>query len=288
MTPPATPPPATPPTAPPVKWTPVVEFRDIRYEHSGTGIALVTINRPEVHNAFRPETVTELIDAFARIRDDATIGCALLTGAGDAAFCSGGDLRVKGRGGYVGSDGLARLNVLELQRQIRSLPIPVIALVNGFAIGGGHVLHVVCDLSIASENAVFGQVGPQVGSFDAGFGIGLLARLVGDKKAKEIWFLCRRYDASEALAMGLINAVVPPARLLDEGVAWANEILEMSPTAIRFLKSAFLVATDGLAGLQEFAGNATGLYYTTDEAHEGSRAFLEKRKPDFRRFPRRP
>jgi naphthoate synthase len=284
MTPPATP---VPPT-PPVKWTPVVEYQDIRYEHSGTGIALVTIDRPEVRNAFRPETVKELIDAFGRIRDDALIGCVLLTGAGDMAFCSGGDLRVKGRGGYVGSDGLARLNVLDLQRQIRSLPIPVIALVNGFAIGGGHVLHVVCDLSIASENAVFGQIGPQVGSFDAGFGIGLLARLVGDKKAKEIWFLCRRYDARQALEMGLVNAVVPRERLLDEGVAWANEIIEMSPTAIRFLKSAFLVATDGLAGLQEFAGNATGLYYTTDEAHEGSKAFLDKRKPDFRRFPRRP
>jgi naphthoate synthase len=271
-----------------ITWTPVVEYRDIRYEHSSTGIALVTIDRPEVRNAFRPETVAELIDAFRRIRDEATIGCVLLTGAGDKAFCSGGDLNVKDRGGYVGEDGLARLNVLDLQRQIRSLPVPVIALVNGFAIGGGHVLHIVCDLSIASGNAIFGQVGPQVGSFDAGFGIGLLARLVGDKKAKEIWFLCRRYDAKQALEMGLVNAVVPPDRLLDEGVAWAEEILAMSPTAIRFLKSAFLVATDGLAGLQEFAGNATGLYYTTDEAQEGSKAFLEKRKPDFKRFPRRP
>jgi naphthoate synthase len=271
-----------------ITWTPVVEYRDIRYEHSGTGIALVTIDRPEVRNAFRPETVAELIDAFRRIRDDGSIGCVLLTGAGDKAFCSGGDLRVKGRGGYVGDDGLARLNILDLQRQIRSLPVPVIALVNGFAIGGGHVLHIVCDLSIASDNAIFGQVGPQVGSFDAGFGIGLLARLVGDKKAKEIWFLCRRYDAAQALQMGLVNAVVPQDRLLDEGVVWADEILAMSPTAIRFLKSAFLVATDGLAGLQEFAGNATGLYYTTDEAHEGSKAFLEKRKPDFKRFPRRP
>jgi naphthoate synthase len=275
-------------TGPKTAWTSVVEYRDIRYEHSGTGIALVTIDRPEVRNAFRPETVAELIDAFRRIRDDGSIGCVLLTGAGDKAFCSGGDLRVKGRGGYVGDDGLARLNVLDLQRQIRSLPVPVIALVNGFAIGGGHVLHIVCDLSLASDNAIFGQVGPQVGSFDAGFGIGLLARLVGDKKAKEIWFLCRRYDAKQALAMGLVNAVVPPDQLLDEGVAWADEILAMSPTAVRFLKSAFLVATDGLAGLQEFAGNATGLYYTTDEAHEGSEAFLEKRKPDFKRFPRRP
>ncbi len=280
----------TPPVpASPVTWTPVREYHDIRYEHSGTGIAKVTINRPEVRNAFRPLTVTELIDAFARIRDDATIGCVLLTGAGDAAFCSGGDQSYKSHaGGYVGEDGIARLNVLDLQRQIRSLPVPVIALVNGYAIGGGHVLHVVCDLSIASENAVFGQVGPRVGSFDAGFGIGLLARLVGDKKAKEIWFLCRQYGADEALAMGLVNRVVPLVDLEAEGVAWAEEILAMSPTAMRFLKSAFLVATDGLAGLQEFAGNATGLYYTTDEAHEGSRAFLEKRRPNFTTFPRRP
>ena len=271
-----------------VTWTSVVEYSDIRYEHSGTGIAKVTIDRQHVRNAFRPETVSQLIDGFARIRDDATIGCVLLTGAGDKAFCAGGDLNAKGQGGYVGADGLARLNVLEFQRQIRSLPIPVIALVNGFAIGGGHVLHVVCDLSIASENAIFGQVGPKVGSFDAGFGIGLLARLVGDKKAKEIWFLCRRYDASDALGMGLVNKVVPLADLEEEGVAWAHEIMDMSPTAIRFLKSAFLVATDGLAGLQEFAGNATGLYYTTDEAHEGSKAFLDKRRPDYARFPRRP
>ncbi len=271
-----------------VTWSPVVEYEDIRYEHSGTGIARVVIDRPEVHNAFRPETVKEMIDAFTRIRDDSSIGCVLLTGAGDKAFCSGGDQRHKERGGYVGSDGLARLNVLDLQRQIRSLPIPVIALINGYAIGGGQVLQVVCDLGIAGDNAIFGQVGPQVGSFDAGFGIGLLARLVGDRKAKEIWFLCRRYSADEALAMGLVNKVVPLAELEEEGVAWAREILAMSPTAIRFLKSAFLVATDGLAGLQEFAGNATGLYYTTDEAHEGSRAFLEKRKPDFSRFPRRP
>jgi len=271
-----------------VTWTPVVDYEDIRYEHSGTGIARVMIARPEVHNAFRPETVGELIDAFARIRDDASIGCVLLTGAGDKAFCSGGDQRFKERGGYVGGDGLARLNVLDLQRQIRSLPIPVIALVNGYAIGGGQVLQVVCDLAIASDNAIFGQVGPQVGSFDAGFGVGLLARLVGDRKAKEIWFLCRRYSAADALDMGLVNHVVPQAELEAEGVAWAHEILAMSPTTIRFLKSAFLVATDGLAGMQEFAGNATGLYYTTDEAHEGSRAFLEKRRPDFSPFPRRP
>jgi len=271
-----------------VTWTSVVDYSDIRYEHSGTGIARVTIDRQEVRNAFRPETVSQLIDAFARIRDDSSIGCVLLTGAGDEAFCAGGDLNVKGQGGYVGGDGIARLNVLDFQRQIRSLPVPVIALVNGFAIGGGHVLHIVCDLTIASENAIFGQVGPRVGSFDAGFGIGLLARLVGDKKAKEIWFLCRRYSAAEALDMGLVNRVVPLAVLESEGVEWAHEILAMSPTAIRFLKSAFLVATDGLAGLQEFAGNATGLYYTTQEAHEGSKAFLEKREPDFRKYPRRP
>jgi naphthoate synthase len=271
-----------------VTWTAAVEYEDIRYEQSGTGIARVMIDRPEVLNAFRPETIKEMIDAFGRIRDEPSIGCVLLTGAGDKAFCSGGDQRYKDRGGYVGGDGLARLNVLDLQRQIRSLPIPVIALINGYAIGGGQVLQVVCDLAIAGDNAIFGQVGPQVGSFDAGFGVGLLARLVGDRKAKEIWFLCRRYDAAQALEMGLVNHVVPLADLEAEGVQWASEILAMSPTAIRFLKSAFLVATDGLAGMQEFAGNATGLYYTTDEAHEGSRAFLEKRRPDFSSYPRRP
>jgi naphthoate synthase len=233
-----------------VTWTPAADYEDIRYEHSGTGIARVMIDRPEVHNAFRPETVMELIDAFARIRDDPSVGCVLLTGAGDKAFCSGGDQRYKDRGGYVGGDGLARLNVLDLQRQIRSLPIPVIALVNGYAIGGGQVLQVVCDLAIAGDNAIFGQVGPQVGSFDAGFGVGLLARLVGDRKAKEIWFLCRRYDATQALDMGLVNHVVPLADLEAEGIQWATEILAMSPTAFRFLKSAFLVATDGLAGMQ--------------------------------------
>ena len=273
----------------PVAWTPVVAYDDIRYEHSGTGIAKVTIARPEVRNAFRPQTVRELIDAFARIRDDATIGCVLLTGEGDMAFCSGGDQTYKSHeGGYLDSDGLARLNVLDLQRQIRSLPIPVIALVNGYAIGGGHVLHVVCDLSIASDTAIFGQVGPRVGSFDAGFGVGLLARLVGDKKAKEIWFLCRQYSAQEALDMHLVNTVVPLADLEAEGVQWADEILQMSPTAIRFLMSAVRVATDGLAGMQEFAGNATGLYYTTDEAHEGSTAFLEKRPAEYTKYPRRP
>jgi naphthoate synthase len=272
-----------------VTWTIAHEYRDIRYEVSGTGLAKITIDRQEVRNAFRPLTVREMIDAFNRIRDDAEIGCVLLTGAGDTAFCAGGDANYKSHdGGYLDDDGLARLNVLDLQRQIRSLPIPVIALVNGFAIGGGHVLHVVCDMTIASENAVFGQIGPKVGSFDAGFGVGLLARLVGDKKAKEIWFLCRRYSAQEAYDMNLVNKVVPLADLEAEGVQWANEILDMSPTAIRFLKASFLVATDGLAGMQEFAGHATGLYYTTDEAHEGSTAFLNKRQPEYRKFPRRP
>jgi naphthoate synthase len=269
-------------------WTRVREYSDIIYEHSGTGIARLTINRPEVRNAFRPETIEQLIEAFYRIRDDSEIGCVLLTGAGDKAFCAGGDQNARGHGGYVGGDGIPRLNVLDLQRQIRSLPIPVIALVNGYAIGGGHVLHVVCDLTIASDNAIFGQVGPRVGSFDAGFGVGLLTRLVGDKKAREIWFLCRQYSAQEALDMGLVNKVVPLADLQAEGAQWAEEILTMSPTAIRFLKASFLAATDGLAGLQELAGNATGLYYTTEEAREGSKAFLEKRKPDFSKFPRRP
>ena len=275
-------------TASPVNWTPAATYTDIRYDHSGTGIARITIDRPEVHNAFRPETVEQLIDAFRRVRDDGSIGCVLFTGAGDKAFCSGGDQRYKGRGGYVGSDGLARLNGLDLQRQIRSLPVPGIALVNGYAIGGGHVLHVVCDLTIAADNAVFGQTGPKVGSFDGGFGVGLLARLVGDKKAREIWFLCRQYSAREALEMGLVNAVVPLERLETEGIAWAEEILEKSPTAIRMLKASFLAATDGLAGLQEFAGSTTGIFYMTDEAQEGSNAFLEKRKPDFSRYGRRP
>ena len=270
-----------------VTWTRVIDYEDIRYEHSGTGIAKVTIDRPEVRNAFRPETVA---GADRRVRADPRRRLDRLR---PPHGCRRQGVLFRRRPALQGPRRLRRrrragprLNVLDLQRQIRSLPIPVIALVNGFAIGGGQVLHVVCDLTIASDNAIFGQVGPRVGSFDAGFGIGLLARLVGDKKAKEIWFLCRRYSAAEALAMGLVNAVVPLADLEAEGVGWADEILAMSPTAIRFLKSAFLVATDGLAGLQEFAGNATGLYYTTDEAHEGSRAFLEKRDPDFSKYPR--
>ena len=271
-----------------VTWTTARDYEDIHYQHSGTGIARVTIDRQQVRNAFRPQTVREMLDAFGHMRDDPTIGVALLTGAGDVAFCSGGDQSYKVHGGYQDSDGVARLNVLDLQRLIRSLPIPVIALVNGYAIGGGHVLHVVCDLSIASENAIFGQTGPKVGSFDAGYGATMLARIVGHKKAREIWYLCRQYDARQALAMGLVNAVVPLAELEAEGVRWADEILDKSPTAIRFLKRAFNADVDGLAGLQELAGDATMLFYATEEAHEGSQAFLEKRKPDFSRFPRRP
>ena len=272
----------------PVTWTPVKRYSDIRYEHSGTGIAKVTIDRPEVRNAFRPETVDQMLEAFRAIRDDETIGVAFLTGAGDTAFCSGGDQRVKVRGGYQREEGTHALNVLELQRLVRSLPIPVIALVNGYAIGGGHVLHVVCDLTIAAEHAMFGQTGPKVGSFDAGYGATMLARIVGHKRAREIWYLCRQYTAAQAFEMGLVNAVVPLADLEAEGVRWADEILEKSPTAIRFLKASFIADTDGLAGLQELAGYATALYYTTDEAQEGKEAFLEKRRPDFSRFPRRP
>lgn len=269
-------------------WITAHEYEDIRYEHSGTGIAKITIDRQHVRNAFRPKTVTELIDAFARARDDAEIGVVLLTGAGDMAFCSGGDMNVKTEAGYADDEGVARLNVLDLQRQIRSLPKVVIALVNGYAVGGGHVLHVVCDLSIASDNAVFGQTGPKVGSFDGGYGATMLARIVGHKKAREIWYLCRQYSAQEALDMGLVNNVVPFDQLDDEGVQWAEEILDKSPTAIRMLKRSFNADVDGLAGIQELAGDATMLFYQTPEAHEGSQAFLEKRKPDYRKFPRRP
>ncbi|SIS65538.1 1,4-dihydroxy-2-naphthoyl-CoA synthase [Alicyclobacillus vulcanalis] len=270
-----------------LNWERVKEYTDIIYERAD-GIARVTINRPEVRNAFRPETVMEMIDAFQHIRDDSSTGVVLLRGQGDEAFCSGGDQRVRGHGGYVGGDGVPRLNVLDLQRLIRTLPKPVIAVVAGYAIGGGHVLHVCCDLTIAAENAVFGQVGPKVGSFDGGYGVSLLSRLVGQKKAKEIWFLCRQYNAQEALQMGLVNAVVPLERLEEESIRWAKEILEKSPIAIRFLKAAFNADTDGAAGLQQFAGDATMLYYMTDEAKEGARAFLEKRKPDFSKFGRLP
>lgn len=270
-----------------VAWETIKEYDDILFQRRG-GVAKLTINRPEVRNAFRPETLFELSEAFTTARNDPTIGVAILTGAGTKAFCSGGDQKVRGHAGYLDGRGVARLNVLDLQKQIRGLPKPVIAMVAGYAIGGGQVLHLVCDLTVAADNAVFGQTGPRVGSFDGGFGAGLLSRTVGLKKAKEIWFLCRRYDAGEALAMGLVNTVVPLARLEEETMKWAEEILEMSPTAIRFLKAAFNADTDGLAGLQEFAGDATMLFYMTEEAKEGRDAFLQKRKPDFRKYPWRP
>lgn len=268
-------------------WQTVHKYQDILFEKA-EGIAKITINRPEVHNSFRPETVSELIDAFTRARDDAEIGVILLTGKGEKAFCAGGDQRVRGHGGYVGDDNVPRLNVLELQRLIRSIPKAVIAVVAGYAIGGGHVLHLVCDLTIAADNARFGQTGPKVGSFDAGYGATLLARTIGTKKAKEIWYLCRQYSAQEALDMGLVNTVVPLDQLEETAIQWAKEILEKSPIAIRFLKMAFNADTDGLAGLQMLAGDATMLYYMTEEAREGKNAFLEKRKPDFSKFPRLP
>ncbi|MCI0182116.1 MAG: 1,4-dihydroxy-2-naphthoyl-CoA synthase [Acidibacillus sp.] len=270
-----------------ITWEKVYDYEDIIYEKA-EGIAKITINRPEVRNAFRPKTVAELSDAFNRVRDDSEIGAVIFTGQGDKAFCSGGDQRVRGQGGYVGEDEIPRLNVLDLQRQIRTLPKAVIAAVAGYAIGGGHVLHLVCDLTIAADNAVFGQTGPRVGSFDAGYGTGLMARTVGTKRAKEIWFLCRQYSAQEAFDMGLVNKVVPLASLEEEAVDWAREILAKSPMAIRFLKASFNVDTDGLAGLQQMAGDATMMYYMTEEAHEGKNAFLEKRTPDFGKFPRLP
>jgi naphthoate synthase len=272
-------------------WKQVCDYTDILYEHGegdARGIARITINRPEVRNAFRPETVIELIDAFARARDDAGVGVILLTGAGREAFCSGGDQRVRGTGGYVGGDRIPRLNVLDLQRLIRVIPKPVIAVVAGYAIGGGNVLATVCDLTIAADNAIFGQTGPKVGSFDAGYGSTYLARVVGHKKAREIWYLCRQYDARQALEMGLVNTVVPLDRLEAEAVQWAREILDKSPLAIRLLKAAFNADTDGLAGLQQLGGDATLLYYLSDEAKEGRDAFLAKRKPDFGKFPRYP
>jgi naphthoate synthase len=271
-----------------ITWKPVRGFEDIRYEKSEEGIAKITINRPEVRNAFRPKTIKELLAAFAEARDDAEVGVIILTGEGPDAFCSGGDQRVRGEGGYVGEDGVPRLNVLDLQRQIRTLPKPVVAMVAGYAIGGGHVLHLVCDLTIAADNARFGQTGPKVGSFDGGYGSSYLARIVGQKKAREIWFLCRQYDAQKALAMGLVNTVVPLARLEEETVAWCREILANSPLAIRCLKAALNADCDGQAGLQELAGNATLLFYMTEEGQEGRDAWLQKRKPDFSRFPRRP
>jgi naphthoate synthase len=271
------------------KWKTAGVYSDILYQKAD-GIAKITINRPEKRNAFRPETVSQLIEAFTDARDDQRIGVVLLTGAGPHtdgkyAFCAGGDQSVRGSAGYVGGDGVPRLNVLDLQKLIRSMPKVVIALVAGYAIGGGHVLHVICDLTIAASNAVFGQVGPSMGSFDGGFGSSYLARVVGQKKAREIWFLCRKYGAKEALEMGLVNAVVPVAKLEREGVVWANEILQKSPLAIRLLKSGFNAELDGQAGIQELAGNATLLYYMSEEAKEFHAAQRQKRKPDARRFP---
>ena len=270
-------------------WKKVKDYEDILYEKVD-GIARVTINRPHKRNAFRPQTVFEMFEAFTDAREDNSVGVVLLTGAGPHtdgkyAFCSGGDQSVRGKAGYVGGDGVPRLNVLDLQKLIRSMPKVVIALVAGYAIGGGHVLHVICDLSIAADNAIFGQTGPKVGSFDGGFGSGYLARIVGQKKAREIWYLCRQYNAQEALDMGLVNKVVPVEELEAEGVQWSREILEKSPLAIRCLKSAFNAACDGQAGIQELAGNATLLYYLTEEGTEGKQAFLEKRKPEFGQYP---
>ncbi|HEY3757431.1 MAG TPA: 1,4-dihydroxy-2-naphthoyl-CoA synthase [Opitutaceae bacterium] len=272
-----------------ISWETVKEYSDIRYEKFG-GIAKVTINRPEKRNAFRPETVAQMLEAFADARDDGRIGVVLLTGAGPHtdgkyAFCAGGDQSVRGPAGYIGADGVPRLNVLDLQKLIRSMPKVVIALVAGYAIGGGHVLHVVCDLTIAADNAVFGQVGPKMGSFDGGFGSSYLARIVGQKKAREIWYLCRQYTAAQALDMGLVNAVVPVAELETEGLKWAGEIMQKSPLAIRMLKSAFNAELDGQSGIQELAGNATLLYYLSEEAKEFHRAQREKRAPDASKFP---
>lgn len=269
-------------------WAEIKTFQDIRFEKTEDGIAKITINRPEVRNAFRPETVQEMQEAFEICRNDPSIGIVILTGEGPDAFCSGGDQRVRDEAGYIGSDGVPRLNVLDLQKQIRSLPKPVIAMVAGYAIGGGHVLHVVCDLTIAADNARFGQVGPKVGSFDGGLGSSYLARIVGQKKAREIWFMCRQYSAEDALAMGLVNCVVPLHDLENETLKWCRTILLHSPLALRCLKASLNADCDGQIGLQELAGNATLLYYMTEEAKEGKQAFLEKRKPDFSQFTRLP
>jgi naphthoate synthase len=275
-------------------WQPAAaaDYRDIRYA-SAEGMAKITINRPEVHNAFRPQTLFELQDAFRRAGDDPDVGVIIFTGEGDNAFCSGGDQRIRGDDGYIGDDdvakrGIGRLNVLDLQIQIRRLPKPVVAMVAGWTIGGGHVLHVCCDLTIAADNARFGQTGPKVGSFDGGYGSSLLARQIGMKRAKEIWFLCRQYDAATALDWGLVNAVVPLADLETETVKWCREMLGMSPLALRMLKASFAAMDDGLAGIQQLAGDATLLFYMTEEAQEGRNAYVEKRNPDFAKFPRRP
>ena len=270
-----------------VDWQASGEYTDIRYE-TAEGIAKITIDRPEVRNAFRPQTLFELSKAFDVARDDPQVGVIILTGQGEKAFCSGGDQKVRGDDGYVDDKGIGRLNVLDLQIQIRRTPKPVVAMVAGYAIGGGHVLHVVCDLTIAADNARFGQTGPKVGSFDGGYGSGLLARSVGQKKAREIWFLSRQYDAAEALDMGLVNTVVPLDQLEEETVAWCRQMLQHSPLALRMLKASFNAADDGLAGIQQLAGDATLLYYMSEEAQEGRDAYVNKRTPDFSRFPKRP
>ena len=267
------------------QWKSIKEYQDIRFEFF-EGIARISINRPEKHNAFTPLTVDEMIDAMHYCRMQEKVKVIILTGVGKKAFCSGGDQSVRGDGGYISEDQMPRLNVLDLQKQIRSIPKAVIASVAGWAIGGGHVLHVICDLTIAAENARFGQTGPKVGSFDGGFGAGYLARIIGQKKAREIWFLCDQYDAQEALNMGLVNKVVPIEQLEDASIEWAKKIMRQSPLAIRMLKSAFNAELDGQAGIQELAGNATLLYYLTDEAKEGRDAFMEKRSPDFDQFPK--
>ena len=276
-----------------VNWETVKDYSDIKFEVSGDGIAKITINRPEVHNAFRPQTLFQLSEALDIARDDPTVGVIILTGEGDKAFCSGGDQRIRGNDGYIGDDsvakqGIGRLNVLDLQVQIRRTPKPIVAMIAGYAIGGGHILHICCDLSIAADNAKFGQTGPKVGSFDGGYGSGLLARQIGQKRAREIWFLCRQYDAETALDWGLINAVVPVAELEAETVKWCREMLELSPMALRMLKASLNAADDGLAGIQQLAGDATLLFYMSEEAQEGRNAYNEKRKPDFGKFPKRP
>lgn len=274
---------------PPVpEWHKAGEFTDIVYEKCSDGIAKITINRPQVHNAFRPQTVMEMSRALNDARNDADVGVIILTGMGENAFCSGGDQKVRGTGGYVGDDGTPRLNVLDLQREIRTCPKPVVAMVAGWCVGGGHVLHMMCDLTISAENAMFGQTGPRVGSFDGGWGASYMARIVGQKKAREIWFLCRFYNAKEALDMGLVNTVVPLEKLEAETVQWCREMLANSPLALRCLKAALNADCDGQAGLQELAGNATLLYYMTEEGREGKNAFLEKRRPDFSKFQRLP
>jgi naphthoate synthase len=269
-------------------WTTLHTFKDIRYERTEDGIAKITINRPEVRNAFRPQTVSELKEAFDLARDDADIGVIILTGEGKDAFCSGGDQRTRGKAGYVDSKGVPRLNILDVQKQIRSMPKPVVAMVAGYAIGGGHVLHVVCDLTIAADNARFGQTGPRVGSFDGGLGSSYLSRIVGQKKAREIWFLCRQYDAKQALEMGLVNTVVPLDQLEAETLKWCREMLALSPMALRCLKRAMNADCDGQIGLLDFAGDATLLFYMSEEAQEGRNAYVEKRKPEFKKFPRLP